>query len=322
MATTPSPLLPTPATLVAPDGRLHEALTVGALQSDPLVGAATRGRTRRWSYAAAADDDVAVGVALVDLGAAGTVFAWVHHDDVTRTWERRVFARRGAKLTREPGATASYRRPGAVVDIAPDGGIRLDVVGSVGRLTAHVEASGGTPAVLATRTAGGGWNVTQKHAGYRVHGTVTVDGATYDLDGAGWSDRTTGRQDRHTLWRWASAAGVVPDGRRVGLNASTGMNAAGPGENVVWWDGTPYPLGVDALAPQHGPEGVWTLAGEGWELLFEPQGVRAACENLLIVRSRYVQPVGRFRGTLPGPDGRPVDIGTLPGVTEEHDATW
>lgn len=215
-----------------------------------------------------------------------------------------------------------YRRPGAVLEIDSGGSIRLDVVGKDGRLTAHLDADTATPVVLATGTPGGGWNVTQKAAGYAVRGTVLVDGVPHDLDGGGWNDRTTGRQDRRTQWRWAAAAGTAADGRRVGLNVSTGMNAAGPGEDVVWWDGVPQALSVTSLAPVDDPRGPWHLRGEGWELRFDPVGVRAADENLLLVRSSYSQPVGHFTGTLPGPGGAPVTIDGLPGVTEEHDATW
>ena len=67
-------------------------------------------------------------------------------------------------------------------------------------------------------------------------------------------------------------------------------------------------------------DGPWRLSGPDWQLAFAPSGSRSATENLLVVRSSYVQPVGRFRGTLPHPDGpREVD---LVGVTEHHTAIW
>ncbi|HEX9766684.1 MAG TPA: DUF2804 family protein, partial [Nitriliruptorales bacterium] len=165
-------------------------------------------------------------------------------------------------------------------------------------------------------------NVTQKHAGYAVTGELAVGDQRWDLAGTGWSDWTAGRQDRRTSWRWAAGGGTSPEHGRVGLNVSTGMNGAGPGEDVVWWDGVPHPLDVTRLAPRTSDaRGPWRVEGPGWELTFVPRAVRAADENLLVVRSRYVQPIGEFEGTLPCPDGSAANV-RLVGVTEAHHARW
>jgi hypothetical protein len=317
-----STLLPTPGSVVDASGRLLVGLTAGALRTDPLDRAPRTGRARRWSYAAAAGDGVAVGAALVDLGLAGTVFVWVSTDRGVRTWERRILARRGLRVGPDPDGGWAYRRPGHLVALDHLGGLRVSVGVGGERLAIDLDAGPITPVVLATATSEGGWNVTEKAAGYRCRGTVRIGAATWSLEGAGWRDRTVGRQDRHTHWRWAAAAGRAEGGGHVGLNVSTGMNAAGPGEDVVWWDGQPYALTVDVLEPEHEPEGPWRVAGPGWGLRFTARGVRAAAENLLVVRSRYVQPIGTFSGTLPGPGGAPVPVEGLPGVTEEHAATW
>lgn len=315
-------LVPTPGSVVDASGRLLEGLTVGRLRTDPLDHASRKGRARRWSYAAAAGEGVAVGAAIVDLGIAGTAFVWVATSDGVHTWERRILFRRGLTAVRDPRAGWVYRRPGQLVALGPHGGLRVAVVVGGERLAIDLDARAITPVVLATATPGGGWNVTEKAAGYRCGGTVRVGSRRWTLEGAGWRDLTIGRQDRRTRWRWGAAAGSTSDGARVGLNVSTGMNAAGPGEDVVWWDGQPAALTVDVLEPQGHPEGPWRLEGPGWALTFSPRAVRAADENLLLVRSRYVQPIGVFSGTLPGPDGTPVTVEDLPGVTEEHAATW
>ena len=41
-----------------------------------------------------------------------------------------------------------------------------------------------------------------------------------------------------------------------------------------------------------------------------------------LVESRYVQPVGTFRGTIKPPDGPAVAVADLLGVTEDHAAKW
>lgn len=266
---------------------------------------------------------VQLGCAVVDLGYVGQVFAWAHLDDRTLTWERKVPFGRGLDVGPTPASGGRFDAGEEVVAIDERGGFVLDAKLAEGRLRARIEAGEITPVTLLTPTAGGGWNCTEKGAGYRAHGEIDFDGAIFELDGGGWRDWTTGRQDRHTAWRWAAGAGRTSRRQWLGINVSSGMNARKDGENVVWWDGQPYALVTDRLEPEHGdPARSWRLGGPGWSLRLEPHGVRKADESLLVVRSRYVQPIGVFRGTLPDPEGGSVEIEYLIGVTEDHEAVW
>jgi hypothetical protein len=211
--------------------------------------------------------------------------------------------------------------------LGADGSLRLDVPMAHGpRVRARLDAGSpgrDLPAVLRTGTAGGGWNVTEKAAGYTVRGIIeaAADELPFGLAG-GWRDWTCGRQDRRTEWRWAAGAGRGRNGARVGINVSTGMNDEEAGEDVVWWSGVPYHLAVTFLEPAGShADGDWIVGGDDWQLEFESCGVRAADENFRFVRSTYTQPVGTFRGTLPGEDGEPVEV-ELSGVTEDHRAVW
>lgn len=322
----PLPPLPDP-TLPGPD--LPWGLHAGAFAGDPVAVGPRAGHPRRWLYAAAASDDVAVGAAVVEAlpgwAPIGVAFVWAWVVGEVVTWERRALVGASCRVGRVPadGAVARIRTRGEHVVLGADGSIDLRIRLADGRwLSATVGADAATPAVLATPTPAGGWNATQKLAGVRATGEVALGAHLGELDGGAWTDWTAGRQDRHTAWRWAAAVGTTADGRHVGLNASTGMNGAGPGEDVVWWDGVPYPLELETLAPVDDPAtGPWRVAGPGWDLDVSPVGVRQADEDLLLVRSRYVQPIGRFAGTLPGPGGRAVAV-SLVGVTEDHEAVW
>jgi hypothetical protein len=322
------PLPPLPAGLDDPDTGIVHGLFAGRTDSDPLSVGPRHGRARRWRYLAASDGDTAVGAAVVDLGVVGVAFAWAQFGARTYTWERRVPLRRGLAVGRGLDSAAAVRLTGARLQLDADGGFRVDVpVGDGRRVTADVRcAVDVTPAVAITRTPEGGWNATQKAAGYLATGWVRLGDETrmpLGTAASGWRDATAGRQDRTTTWRWAAGGGRGEGGRRVGLNAGTGMNEAGEGECVVWWDGVPHRLLVERLGPEDewDPTGDWVVAGPGWTLWFEPRGVRAKDERLGVLTSRYVQPIGWFRGTLPGPDGQPVDV-ELVGVTEDHLAVW
>ncbi len=281
-----------------------------------------RGRRRRWVYVAAGDETWTVGAALVHVGVLGlgTAFAFATSPAGLLRWDAGPGrAGRVGGLER----AGAVRRAGGRVELGPDV-LRLDVPVEGGRLEADITLGPGSPVSLLTPTPRGGWNATTKDAGLAAHGRIASPHGAHDLDGGAWTDATDGRQDHHTTWRWAAGAGRSADGvRRVGLQASTGMNGLGPGEDVVWWDGAPAPLRVTTLAPvaPGAFDGAWRLGGAGWELTLEPGGVRAADEGLGPIRSSYSQPVGTWSGTLPGPDGTPVEV-WLAGVAEDHEARW
>lgn len=294
---------------------------VGTAGTGLLAAQHRKGRRRRWVYAAAGDEHVLVGAAVVHVGVLGlgTAFAFAVTPDGVHTWDA------GPGRAGDVGGlrgTASVARAGGRVVIG-ERRFEVDVPVDGGRLAAAVDLAAASPVTLVTPTPRGGWNATTKAAGHAGVGEVVVPGGTHSLDGGAWTDATEGRQDAHTTWRWAAGAGLAGDGRRVGLHASTGMNAAGPGEDLVWWDGVAAPLDVTTLAPTDGagPDQAWQLAGQGWALELDVAGVRAADEGLGPIRSRYAQPMGTWRGTLPDPEGRPVAV-TLAGVAEDHEARW
>lgn len=273
-------------------------------------------------YVAAGDASWTVGAALVDIGllGLGTAFAFATGPAGIVRWDAGPGrAGRVGGLDR----TGVVRRGGGTVELSATS-LHLDVPVDGGRLQATVDVGRGSPVSLLTPTPHGGWNATTKDAGVPASGRIVSPHGAHEFDGGAWLDATEGRQDHHTTWRWAAGAGHSQDGTsRVGLHASTGMNARGPGEDLVWWDGTPHPLDVRTLAPvdPDARDGAWTVAGEDWGLTLDPAGVRAADEGLGPIRSRYHQPVGTWHGTLPGPDGRPVDV-WLAGVAEDHEARW
>jgi hypothetical protein len=323
-----------PPTLRTPEGALLRGRWAGQLGHDPLTLGPRRGRSRRWCYAAAGDADASAGAAVVVLGPLAVTFAWAQLEGRTLTWERRVPLRRGAWVARTPGGGAGAISDAGRVVIGGDGALEVDVPidtaehPGVDRLRVSVEVvRDGRPVVLVTETPTGGWNCTQKAAGTSVRGSLRLGGTDtlhrFGPSAGGWRDWTSGRQDRTTVWRWAAGAGTSADGHRVGINLSSGMNARAEGEDLVWWDGVPYALPAHTLRPvsESEPEAGWEVAGPGWALSFAAVGVRAKHEKLPLVTSRYVQPIGRFEGTLPGPDGEPREV-TLTGVTEDHLAIW
>lgn len=319
-------LPPLPAGLRDEVGALVTGLWAGTLTEDPVAEGPRHGRVRRWRYVAAGDARTLVGAAVVDLGFVGVAFTFASCAERTTQAETKRPAGRGVRVGTTPSAGAICRTRRSVIDIAGDGSFHLDVATAAGRLRAEVAVvQPVVDATLVTPTPDGGWNATVKAAGAPARGTVRIgDGPEVALapEAGAWSDWTAGRQDRVTAWRWGAGAGVAEDGRRVGVNVSTGMNGLAAGEDVVWWDGVPHALELTGLS--HGtddPEGPWRLTTPRTELTLSPVAVRRAHEQLPLVTSSYVQPFGTWAGTLPDPAGAPTAV-RLAGVAEDHLAVW
>jgi hypothetical protein len=151
---------------------------------------------------------------------------------------------------------------------------------------------------------------TLKRAPVHVHGRVTVGGQTFQLDGYdGFVDESAGYHARHTAWRWSAGLGRAEDGRAVAWNLVDGVHDGAVSERTVWLDGTPQEVPAQEFAPD--------LSRVGG-LEFREWSARESNRNLLVMRNRYRQPFGEFRGTLPGG----VALAEGYGVMEEHDVVW
>jgi len=234
----------------------------------------------------------------------------------------------GVSDTAGEGCAASYRlgRTSARIERpfgASDYTLDLHTVDL--RVQARIETGSAPPpiAVIAP-VPGGGLNTTEKRALLRATGEATVCGRRHTLDGAlAGSDYTQGYLARHTAWRWAFALGRARSGERVGLNLVEGF--VGEAECAVWVDDELFPLaeGRFEFDPERplSPWGVRTADG-GAALRFEPGGMHAERRHFGLVASRFVQPVGLFRGRI-AVEGRPeLELDGVLGVTEDQDMLW
>lgn len=166
------------------------------------------------------------------------------------------------------------------------------------------------------------FNCTYKLAGADVEGSLTVDGKSLTtMNAVGVLDHTLGYPPRNTHWNWACLAGTTGDGRRLGVNLVAHFNDGL--ENALWLDGTVHPLAqAQFVVPTDKRRSSWHIdtADDILELDFLPEGARAENVRLGLVESRFIQPFGRFRGTI-RLDGERVPI-TGYGIVEDHRARW
>lgn len=297
---------------------------------------------KRWLYAFVATPECLALCSVADLSYASNAFVLV-----ADLRQQRVLADRGVlglpppfvRVGSQPGSglAARFRLPGFEVRASrPRGDERYHVDARLGppfafqstRVSASLLAAGAAPPLTAVAPVDGGIvNVTQKWAGLLSFGSIDIAGQHFSLDGGvGGLDYTRGYLARRTAWRWAFACGRLSDGTPLGINLVEGFNdsAEGVSENAVWLGGAMHPLGRARFAfNRSDPLDRWSIEtdDQAVQLQFRPFGAHREQRDLKVVKSRFVQPVGLFEGTVTV-DGVTHRIQDVPGVTEDQDVEW
>jgi hypothetical protein len=257
----------------------------------PLVSA---GRMRkRWRYVGAFGERLMLCAGVVRVGPFGQAF-WAVWDR-----ERRVLRQR----------TRTGRRPGRLVSL-PAGRVLVRDA----RVACDLVVERGTP-VETTSASGPAWIWTRKQAGVRVHGRVVLDGEEVRVDARGCVDDSAGFHARETAWRWSAGVGELVGGRSAAWNLVSGIHDdPRTSERTLWVDGAPAQL----PAVTFGPDLASVSFADGSSLAFTAEAARARRDDLVLLRSDYVQPFGTFTGTFPGG----LELAWGRGVMERHDARW
>ncbi|HZG66164.1 MAG TPA: DUF2804 family protein [Herpetosiphonaceae bacterium] len=244
---------------------------------------------KRWRYVSIWSANLSICVGSVQVGPAQQEFWAIWDRAAGKLRERTRLRRRYVELT--PGRVR-------VRDQEVDVDITLDEHDGVEVVTYD----------------GGAYTWTRKQI-VRAHGVVRIGERTLPVEATALIDDNAGYHRRHTAWHWSGGAGTTIDGRGVAWSVIVGLNdSIQNSERTVWLDGVPRE--VEPVRFAHDLSTVEFATGEMLE--FKQEAVRQRRDNLLLIRSRYRQPFGTFRGTLPGN----VVLREAYGVMEEHVAVW
>ncbi len=322
-----------------------DAVKLGALRGEWQPSALERLVVhKRWLYGFVATREVAALFAVVDLGYTSSAFVMAV-DFVTQ----RVLVDSGRLGPPRPlvrvneyvgaGLEVGLRLPGAEFRASrPFGDERyhLDVRLGLGTplvrpsLVMHADllaAGAAPPLTVIAPVEGGRVNVTQKWGGLQAFGELEAGGKRYRLEGGvGGLDSTHGYLARRTAWRWAFVCGRLSDGSPVGINLVEGFNESRDdvNENAVWLGDRLFAVGRARFEWNHDDVldrwRVTTVDG-ALELTFRPIAAHRELRDLVLVRSRFSQPVGKWSGTL-RLDGQTYTLEEQPGVAEDQDVLW
>ena len=284
---------------------------------------------KRWHYVGLGNDELFIGVAIVDLGWTCTAFAYVfdrRSKTLLANWRQDGLPGLQCSVSDQPltDCDSWFRGPAARLSLRHGAGDRLNLNVQVTGLELQAELNL-TDAALALLAIGpiekgGVAHATQKTSALTLKGQLHVKGRRYSLNDAIASvDASNGLLARNTDWRWASA-----HREDVGFNLQSGY--FGANENALWLHGALIPLGAARFEfdPER-PMEAWRVSTDDGllDLSFSPEGARQEDRDLFIAASHYIQPVGTFSGWVKASsDSPPYAVSGLLGVTEDHQSRW
>ncbi|MBX7195515.1 MAG: DUF2804 domain-containing protein [Sandaracinaceae bacterium] len=334
---------PAPPSLVDPRSERPRFGTyrgaLGSFDLSSLRGARELFREKRWIYVILTKAPWTMALAVVDLGYAQTTFGFAAHQERGLVADlRSVPGMPGVSRVRQDGVHRLDARlvgPRTSVRVRERRGEAvLEVRASTPslELRASLDLASAAPAMTAIAPIRGGVvDATEKRSLAPVRGAALVAGERVDLDGGlGGFDVTVGLLARETQWNWAFLQGAATTGEPIALNLVQGF--VGAPECALFGRDSVHALSEGRFELPAGPGSprdrakrlepwqIRTAEGEV-DLRFEPFAVHDEGLDLGLVRSRFVQPIGTFSGTIRRGETL-LRLERVPGVVEDQDVRW
>jgi hypothetical protein len=308
-----------------------------SLRSSTIAWAAHH---KRWMYVGIAAEDCYAALAIVRFGYVANAFGYVY-DRVTQRLvaQSTVIAPPVAALVGETageGCLAEFSFQGRTARIERRAGsTQYAIRAQLGELSidGEIDALDAPPPITAVAQLSAPrdvlppnvrLDVTEKRVLLSASADLRCRGVPRKIHGAlAGYDYTQGILPRRTSWRWAFAMGHTKDGVPVGLNLVDGF--CGESECALWLGRDLVPLteaNIDSRPQQ--PYEPWRVRTRDRraDLVLTPGAVHTEHRHLVLVQTAFLQAVGEYSGRIALEDGRDVELDSVLGVAEDHDARW
>jgi hypothetical protein len=285
-----------------------------------------RWQRKAWFFAGVFSQDWLMGAAIADAGYLGLAFAYYYHRPTGLYFEEKAmrpfaFRRDFIPDLWAPWEFRSGQRNWSVQPMPGASGWHFALSGK--RLKFDFRLRHAFPGLTAIAPAEDRpFHSTFKLAAMPLEGELSFDGQPIPLGSAtAVVDFTLGYPARRIRWNWACLTGKTEDGKSVGINVVAHFNEGL--ENALWIDGAVTPLSqVQFHLGRNRRADTWRIdsADEKIDIEFQPEGARAENIRLGLIRSQFVQPFGKFTGTI-RQNGRALKVSGF-GIVEDHHALW
>ncbi len=160
---------------------------------------------------------------------------------------------------------------------------------------------------------------------FPLEGELCIGGDTYAFepgDSYAMPDIHKGFYPYVMKWHWTTGGGWNSAGQLIGLNLTNNQveDQATYNENALWVDGKVHLLPPVTFSMKPGNlDKPWRVRDDEGrvDIEFRPEVTRNIDINVLVLRSRYRGPYGRFSGRIVDSQGESVDIGHCYGMAED-----
>ena len=307
----------------------------------PRLGGLRRSRLKEWQHFAIVHPDIYISIALVDAKIVCTSWLFVHDRRSGKSFEH-VRKMRPGKLGFADtlwDAKTRFAAPGYEISLhncldhgqhrltikIEGDGVRPPVSGE---LLLHEDLEAVQPLVVML-PAGPNRPLYSHKAPLPVEGSLNIGDEKFSyVPGRDLAliDVHKAYYPRKTFWRWATFAACGKDGKILGANLTHNIVEKDDelNENAIWYGNSLSRLGPARFEVPDDPLEKWTIRTTDGrtELTLVPEGLRTEDFNMLIARSYYTQPFGKYSGFLTDDSGTRHEISDAFGVAEDHRVTW
>ncbi len=292
-----------------------------------IRGAFKKFRFNQFNFIGIMGPELMAGFAIVDFKGLSNGFFYIFDRKTNKLFEtKRVGAGFNASINTNPSCLDSqFSFPGLKINL---NGNKVSAKGKNIAIDATLGTDHKEPLRVCARAGYRGWVYTEKTSPVTISGTLEYDGKTIDLASPEYMaliDWSAGFMRRNTYWNWAAIAGVLPDGRSIGLNLASGVNETAFTENAIWIDGKM--IKTDTINFRFDQDDLmqkWEITSydKKLNLVFKPENFREERTNAFIIGTRFTQLMGSFEGFVITNDGEKIEFTDVPGWTEDHYAKW
>lgn len=296
---------------------------------DVLKGWRKRLKFKKFKFCSIHSGQYSVGIGIVDVAWAGHCFLYIydHQTQEVLEWTANNILLRQTVIDEHPLFNRSYfKKSPFLVEIQHANGVRYITVTKHGeiKLSARIFCAGTEPLSMCSPNGINGWTYTQKLTGLTCEGFF-LNKAQKIIQ---FNDRTLASLDDtcgflrpETAWYWLSCNFWDSEGRRIGINLSSGINESFGNENSLWINGVLYAL-TDVIFQQE-DDHRWMISSLDGRLNLTVQTSWRRYENLnlRLVGSQFSQWQTRISGSVHLSNTDIIFVNEY-GLFEQHYVKW
>ncbi len=278
-------------------------------------------KRKSWIFCSSYTKDYFIGMALVDVGYLAKAFCYVYDCQTGNVWEDSQIKPIGFSTSFSANPSDEWKLKPYELLLQHDT-ITLQFNGSAFKIHWNIKLNpSGLLFICPSHGKNRPFHSTFKNLGLSQQINISTSNKNIHIDSpTACIDYSYGYPPRKTMWNWLSITGTDEKNRQIALNLVDHFN--NNLENYIWIDHQPYPVGdVRFIYDKRNKNKPWRIESKTVELTFHVDWQRGENLNIGILKSSFIQVMGRVQGTIRIENMEPFYL-KANGVCEDHHALW